>query len=242
MGPLSSQVIVSCEHASNRLPEGFALDPALLQLHIAYDPGARTIARRLARRFDAPRFEGELSRLVVDLNRSLGNRVLMRAISDGHPIPFNRGLSESDRRERIERYYLPYRRAVEEAARAAIARAGRCVHLCVHTFTAALAGRVRGNDIGLLHDPAWGIEREVCDDVRRWLATHSDHVVWFNRPYSGTADGIVPALRRQHTPDVFVGLELEVNQRHAADPPALRRIADHVAEALEHSAALARPR
>jgi predicted N-formylglutamate amidohydrolase len=162
----------------------------------------------------------------------------MRQISDGHPIPFNYGLSSSDRQERIDRYYRPYRRAVEDGVRDAIARAGRCVHLCVHTFTPVLADRVRGNDIGLLHDPAWGIERAACADIRRWLAANTHHVVWFNRPYSGTADGILPALRRQNEPAEFAGLELEINQRYAGDAAALRAIADHIADALRAARSL----
>lgn len=241
MGTRARQVIVSCEHASNRLPEGLELDPELLQQHIAYDPGAREIARRLARRFDAPLFEGEVSRLVVDLNRTLGNRMLMRKVSDGHRIPFNYGLDEAAREARIERYYRPYRDAVERAAADVIEREGRCLHLCIHTFTPALAGVERGNDVGLLHDPDWGVEREMCAWVRDWFDRHTDLVVWFNRPYSGTADGILPAMRRRFSPETFVGLELEVNQKHAGDPNGLQRIADVLADALDAAPILREP-
>jgi predicted N-formylglutamate amidohydrolase len=235
---LSRQVLVSCEHASNRLPPGFELDPDLLALHIAWDPGALPIAEHLAERFDAPLWTGDYSRLVADLNRTLGNRVLMRQVSDGHRIPFNYGLDSAAQRDRVERFYLPYRQGVEAGVREIIEREGRCVHICVHTFTPALGGRVRGNDIGLLHDPAWGIERAVSGDLRRHLEAETEYVVWFNRPYSGTADGILPALRRQHTPERFVGIELEINQKHAPDGAALRRIAEAIGRGLELSPAL----
>lgn len=238
MDRLSRQIIVSCEHASNRLPEGLELDPALLELHIAYDPGARDLARGLARRFGAPLFEGEVSRLVVDLNRTLGNRVLMRRISDGHRIPFNYGLDSAERQARIARYYRPYRDAVARAAADVIERQGRCLHLCVHTFTPSLAGKRRGNDIGLLHDPDWGVERQLCREVQDWFHRHTDLVAWLNRPYSGTADGILPAMRRQFRPETFVGLELEVNQKHASHPDTLRAIADTLVDALEAAPAL----
>lgn len=232
MSGLEEQVIVSCEHASNRLLPGLSLDPDLLSLHIAYDPGAAPVARHLARRFHAPLFTGEVSRLVVDLNRTVGNRMLIRRASDGHRIPFNYGLDPAERRRRIERYYEPYRSAVLAAARERVERAGRCVHLCVHTFTPTLAGKTRGNDIGLLHDPSWGRERQICRRMRAWLASRTDYVVWFNRPYSGTADGILPAMRRQFAPASFVGLEIEVNQRFAGEPTALREIARCLAAAL----------
>lgn len=232
MPGVEQQVIVSCEHASNRLPAGLSLAPELRDLHIAFDPGARQVARRLADRFGAPLFEGRVSRLVVDLNRSLDNRMLIRRVSDGHRIPFNYGLDDAERQRRIASWYRPYRDAVAQAAADKIEDAGRCVHLCVHTFTPVLAGRRRGNDIGLLHDPAWGSERRICERLRAWLGERTEYVVWFNRPYSGTADGILPAMRRRFTPETFVGLEIEVNQRHAPKPAVLRDIADRLADAL----------
>ncbi len=234
------QILVSCEHASNRLPGGpdFELDPRLLDLHIAYDPGAETISRRIAAHFDAPLHLGKHTRLLVDLNRSVDNRQLIRRVSDGHRVPFNYGLSAAARAARVERYWRPYRDAVSAGVDAIVAREGRCVHLCVHTYTPALAGRVRGNDIGLLFDPRYGIERRVASELREELTSHTDLVVWFNRPYSGTADGILPALRRPRDPSTFVGIELEINQSYAGDRAALLRIADQIVAALRATTSL----
>jgi predicted N-formylglutamate amidohydrolase len=238
VGESSRQVLVSCEHASNRLPRGFDLDPALLELHIAWDPGALPIAERLSRRLGAPLWRGKYSRLVADLNRTVGNRMLMRKVSDGHRIPFNYGVTDHEREDRIDRYYRPYREGVAEAVEGIIRREGRCVHIAVHTFTPVLAGRGRRNDIGLLHDPSWGIERDVCADLREHIRATTDYVVWFNRPYSGTADGILPALRRAHSPGTYVGIELEINQKYAGDHVELRRIADVIAQGFERSRTL----
>lgn len=238
MGDLAEQVLVTCEHASNRLPAGFDLSAELLDLHIAWDPGALPVARYMANRFGAELWQGEYSRLVVDLNRTVGNRVLMRQVSDGHAIPFNRGLSPSDRDVRIDRYYRPYRDGVIESADALIAAHGRCVHICVHTFTPALAGNERPNDIGLLHDPQWGLERAVCAELRGHLDRATDYLTWFNRPYSGTADGILPAMRRRYEPEQFVGIELEINQKHAGDPEQLHEISKAIADGLEGAPSL----
>ncbi len=233
------QVLVTCEHASNRLPAGFTLERCLRQSHIAWDPGAKAIAARVAKRMRAPLWCGEFSRLVVDLNRSVDNRMLIRRVSDGHRVPFNYGLSAADRQARIDRYYRPYRDGVATDAEQIVARHGRCVQVCVHTFTPSLAGKERGNDLGLLHDPNWGIERSVCDEVKARFERLTDLVVWHNRPYSGTADGILPAMRRAHTPERFVGIELEINQKHANNPALLRRIADLVVDTLYDSPSLA---
>ncbi len=237
---LAGQVLVSCEHASNRLPRGFELDADLLELHIAWDPGALPIAKNLARRFGATLHAGRYSRLVADLNRSVGNRVMFRRVSDGRTIPFNYRLDATTKAQRAERFYWPYRDAIDAEARRIIAAQGRCVHISVHTFTPTLDGKARGNDIGLLHDPRWGIEPAVCNDLRRYLTATSDWVVWFNRPYSGTADGILPAMRRKQTPETFVGIELEINQKHTDDAATLRAIAARIGEGFEGSPSLTR--
>lgn len=236
---LAQQILVTCEHACNRLPDGFALDGDVQQLHVAWDPGALVIAEHLARRFEAPLWRGEYSRLVADLNRSVGNRMLIRPVSDGHPIHFNYGLSQRARAERVARYHRPYREGVERAAQEIIARHGRCVQISVHTFTPTLDGKLRRNDIGLLHDPRWGIERQVCRDLRAHLDSQTEYVTWFNRPYSGTADGILPAMRRQHGEDTFLGIELEINQKYADRVATLRSISEHIGRAFDASTALA---
>ena len=138
VGDRAEQVLVTCEHASNRLPAGFELGAELLELHIAWDPGALAIARYMQRRFGAELWQGRYSRLVADLNRTVGNRVLMRQVSDGHPIPFNRGLSVSDRAERIDTYYRPYRDGVVATRRCADCRARSLrAYLCAHVYARA---------------------------------------------------------------------------------------------------------
>src|SRR5262245_27526077 len=61
-----------CDHASNRIPDaytsfGYAEDALLT--HIAWDPGALGVARRLAVRFDGPLFWPAASRLIIECNR-----------------------------------------------------------------------------------------------------------------------------------------------------------------------------
>ena len=227
------QVVVTCEHASNRLPAGFHLDRAVLEDHVAHDPGARILARRIARHFDAPLHEGQYSRLVVDLNRTVGNRMLMRRVSDGHRIPFNYRVSAATQQARIDQFYRPYREAVDRLVVDTIAEEACCVHLCIHTFTPVLAGKWRGNDIGILYDPSRQLEAAAARELRDVLVASTGLVIWLNRPYSGTADGILPAIRRLHESTRFVGIELEVNQRFASNRGHLLRIADAFSMAVE---------
>lgn len=226
------QVLVSCEHASNRLPEGMRAPARLLAKHVAWDPGALPIAQRLATMFDAPLHAGEYSRLVVDLNRTVGNSVLIRRRSDGHRIPFNRALGKEEIEHRIRAYYLPYRKAVADGVARIVDRRGRCVHLCIHTYTPRFGGRVRRNDIGLLYDPHRRPEAELVRELRGALVEATGLVVWLNRPYQGTADGILPRIREQHDADRYVAIELEVNQKFAAQPRELARISEAFGECL----------
>ena len=228
----SRQILVSCEHASNRLPAGMNAPAELLALHIAWDPGALAIAERLAATFGAPLHAGEYSRLVVDLNRTVGNSALVRRRSDGHSIPFNRGLTEQEIERRIEEYYLPYRNAMADGVASIIEAHGRCVHLCIHTYTPQLDDKLRGNDIGLLYDPYRHPEAELIHELRDALVERTGLVVWLNRPYSGTADGILPWIRERHDSELYVAIELEVNQKFTERPTELLDIADAFGECL----------
>jgi len=204
----------------------------MMELHIAWDPGALPMARQLASMFDAPLHAGEYSRLVVDLNRTVGNSVLVRRHSDGHRIPFNRGLTDDDVERRVENYYRPYRDALSAGVARVIENHGRCVHLCIHTFTPKLGDKVRGNDIGLLYDPRRRPEAPMVRQLRHALSERTDLVVWLNRPYSGTADGILPRIREVHDDARYVAIELEVNQKFAHRPQQLAAIATAFGECL----------
>src|SRR4029434_4503487 len=70
-------LVITCEHGGNRIPapyrELFHDRQALLDSHRGYDPGALIMARALATAFAAPLVVTSVSRLLVDLNRSVGH-------------------------------------------------------------------------------------------------------------------------------------------------------------------------
>lgn len=207
----ADHVLITCEHGGNRIPPRyrslFAGFEALLHTHRGYDPGALAVARDLARTFAAPLFVSTTSRLLIDLNRSLGHPKLYSEATLAAPAAV--------RREILERHYLPYRDAVEAHVAAAVARGSRVVHLSSHSFTPVLDGAVRNADIGLLYDPARAGEAELC---RRWQALLEargpELTVRRNYPYTGRSDGFTAYLRRRFPADVYVGIELEINQKH----------------------------
>src|SRR6056297_462872 len=67
-------VLVSAEHGGNHVPEPyeglFRGQEDLLASHRGWDPGTAGLARQLAAALDAPVLVADVTRLLVDLNRS----------------------------------------------------------------------------------------------------------------------------------------------------------------------------
>jgi predicted N-formylglutamate amidohydrolase len=134
--------------------------------------------------------------------------------------------------------YVPYRREVETFVRDAAANGQRVLHVSSHSFTPALDGVVRRGDVGLLYDPSRRGERELCV---RWQAAAQRAlpglVVRRNYPYLGRSDGLTSWLRKRFADDAYLGVELEVNQKHVADSgrfphPLEQAIADALLTAI----------
>jgi predicted N-formylglutamate amidohydrolase len=211
------RVVVTCEHAGNRVPRAcaslFRTAPArrALHSHRGYDLGALSLARRLAAVLDADLISTTVSRLVIDVNRSLYHRDLFSE--------FTRRLHRRERERIIAQYYHPHRQRIESAIGALIARSRRVIHIGVHTFTPVLHGERRRADIAFLYDPARRAERSCCRGfsaaVREQMPTLQ---IRFNYPYRGADDGLTTALRRRFPHSSYLGIELEVNQGHI--PPS----------------------
>jgi predicted N-formylglutamate amidohydrolase len=206
-------LVITCEHGGHGIPapyrELFTAHQALLESHRGYDPGALVMARALATAFEAPLVTATVSRLLVDLNRSIGHpRLHLETIRKEAP----------EVRQRIlHRHYQPYRAQAERLVMQAVAEHGRVIHISSHSFTPELDGKVRDADIGLLYDPARPGEIELCE---RWKAAFKacapELIVRRNYPYAGKGDGLTAWFRRHLSPLAYVGVELEINQKHVA--------------------------
>ena len=205
----TNHYLITCEHGGNRVPAAyralFVGHEELLASHRGWDPGALALARDLARALEAPLYYATVSRLVIDLNRSLGHPRLFGAATRGAP--------QALRREILARHYLPYRNRVERHIRQAVAEGHRVVHLSAHSFTAVLNGQVRNADIGLLYDPARPGEVALARHLQTALKTAAkDLRVRRNYPYTGTSDGFTAYLRKRFPATDYLGIELEINQ------------------------------
>jgi predicted N-formylglutamate amidohydrolase len=230
---LPAALLITCEHARNRVPAAlrglFAGDPGVLQTHRSWDPGALELARRLGRRLETPVHAGEVSRLLVDLNRSADSRELFSA--------YTRVLDGMTRMQLLQRYYLPYRLPVAPGIQRTVDLGFRVVHVSVHTFTPVLGRKVRDVDIGLLYDPARAWEVDLVERWRSALAVLLPGLrIRRNAPYRGTSDGHTRALRGLFPETRYAGIELEVNQRFPLrQPVAWTKIQTALATSLAYA-------
>jgi predicted N-formylglutamate amidohydrolase len=229
--PAREALVLTCEHAGNRVPPRYARlfqeHEDLLASHRGWDPGALELARLMARRLAAPLVSTTVTRLLVEPNRS-----------PHHPALFSRvsaGLDDNAKQRVLAAYYTPHRERVRELVRSHVDAGSRVVHVGVHTFTPELNGEVRRADVGLLYDPRRSRERALCAAWAAALnATHPGLRVRKNYPYRGAADGLTTSLRTEFPPDAYLGIELEVNQAlaAAAEAPARRALAHAIVDTL----------
>jgi predicted N-formylglutamate amidohydrolase len=208
-GEAAIDFLITCEHGGNRIPAEYRTlfrgQALLLTTHRGYDHGALVVARALARELDAPLVSSTTSRLLVDLNRSIGHPRLFSAATRAAPA--------ATRARIVAEHYRPYRERVERLVARSVARGARVIHVSSHSFTPELDGRKRHADVGLLYDPARLAEVELCARWKACLASNAPALrVRRNYPYAGKGDGLTAHLRRRFPDHAYAGIEIEVNQ------------------------------
>jgi predicted N-formylglutamate amidohydrolase len=203
----------------------FAGAEAVLDSHRGLDYGARDVAVAFGKHLGVEPAIATTSRLVVDLNRSLGHRTLFSE--------YMRPLTREQRAAALEKHYRPYRADVETRVARATAAGALVLHVSAHSFTPELHGEVRNCDVGLLYDPRRRYERALMDAWHDALRARAPELrVRRNYPYLGVADSLVTYLRRRHGERSYAGVELEVNQKHV-QTPAWRKLVAALAVTLE---------
>lgn len=207
------KLLLTCEHGGNQVPETYAAlfagHQKVLATHEGYDIGALELFRELEPLADKS-FYSEISRLLVELNRSLHHPKLFSDMT--------RDTEDETKAGILKEYYFPYREQVEHLIDDFVMAGRQVLHIAVHTFTPELNGEVRETDIGLLYDPKRKPEQTICRAWKQQLQeVNSKLLVRFNYPYIGISDGFPTYLRRKFNEDQYIGIELEVNQKFAVD-------------------------
>jgi predicted N-formylglutamate amidohydrolase len=188
------RIVLVCDHASNRIPPEFGtlgLDPADLQRHIAWDPGALPVSLQLSKALDAPLVAAGLSRLLIDCNRPLDAPDLVPEISETTVIPGNAELSPAARNERIELAHVPFHAAIEELLGERLERGIETWLVSIHSFTPTYKGAARPWQIGILHDDDERLSRPMIAALQQLAGV----TVGDNQPYS-PADRVYYTLER----------------------------------------------
>lgn len=221
------RLLLTCEHAGNRVPHEhralFARAARRLASHRGWDAGALKVAQGLAAALPAPLVAATTTRLLVDLNRSPHNPAVFSELT--------RKLARDVRAELLAEHHTPHWARVRAALRA---QRGTTIHVAVHSFTPRWQGATRRVAIGLLYDSRRTSEREFASLWQRELRQRAPgHAIRRNAPYRGGADGLTTALRRELPANRYVGLELELNQRLLATAGQRRRTLAALVESLE---------
>ncbi len=194
----TGSAVVVCDHASNRVPRRLAelgLSPAQLATHIAWDPGAAEVARRLAQHLDAPLVTSGYSRLVIDCNRPLTSEESIAPSSANIVVPGNRALGAADRALRVEALFRPYHRAITEVLDQRCTAGAPILLLSVHSFTPDLNGSHRPWQVSF----SYGRDPRLALLLIAAFAAEGKFVVGHNQPYDvdDTTDYTIPVHGEQ---------------------------------------------
>ncbi|MEQ1495338.1 MAG: N-formylglutamate amidohydrolase [Novosphingobium sp.] len=229
--PRFGGILVVSDHASNRVPDDIDLgiDPVLLSQHIAIDLGVAEVGALMAQRPGIAAFQGNISRLVCDLNREPHAPAVIPIASDGHAIPGN-ALNHEAHLARLARFHEPYQFALERL----LDSAPPALILSLHSFTPLLAStdEPRPWQVGVLYN-----EDECAARLAIPMFEAEGLVVGDQQPYSGKLLNYTMDRHAEADGRPYLGIEVRQDQIATAAQQAdwaerLCRIGNAVALAL----------
>ena len=216
----AGQVIIVCEHASNFIPaefDGLGLEQEDLNAHIAWDPGAQTVAESIAAGLNAVLVLGRASRLLFDCNRPPEAVSAIPTQSEIFDIPGNQALSDAQRDERVRRFHDPFRDAIAEVIKVYKPK----VMITIHSFTPTYRGNARPVEIGILHDN----DTRLANEMLRIADFHTDLKVQRNEPY-GPQHGVTHTLTTHAQPGGMLNVMVEIRNDLLTDAESQRVMAE----------------
>jgi predicted N-formylglutamate amidohydrolase len=222
----SGPALLIGDHASNRVPDGIDLGvpDVVMGEHVAIDIGVAPLGRALCARIGMAGILGNVSRLVIDLNREADAAGLVPETSDGHPIPGNAGLDDAGRGRRIALLWLPYHAHIEET----ITDMKPKLLISLHSFTPELrsGGPARPWQVGVLYN-----RDERAARIAIPLLEAAGIVTGDNEPYSGQ---ILNATMNRHGEGNGIPyLGLEVRQDLIGDEAGVAEWRDRLAPIID---------
>ena len=227
-----ARLLLLCEHASNFIPARFnklQLNEAAQVSHAAFDLGALQLAQEISKLLDAPLLATTVSRLVYDCNRAFDAADAIPPQSEVFDIPGNHDLSEFDRRERYDEFYLPF----EEAITKRLAEFDQApILLTIHSFTPVFHGKPRALEIGIIGDG----DRRLMERMVQLGKQQSGYQVEANQPY-GPGDGTTHTLNLHGDKNDLPNAMIEVRNDLLASRGACQDMALVLARLISDTAA-----
>ena len=218
------RIVLVCEHASNVVPSNFnglGLSRQQLQSHIAWDLGALSTAKLMAKKLDATLVASQVSRLLYDCNRPPESPSAIPLTSENQPIPGNVGLSMEARQQRVTDYYRPFEAAVAKQ----VSSMDAPLIITVHSFTPVFLGQQRQVEIGVLHDE----DSRFADAFLQQVLMDARFNIQRNQPYAPT-DGVTHTLKHHALPSGLANVMLEIRNDLIASPTQQQQMAAYLAK------------
>ena len=230
-------LLLLCDHASKAVPKALGtlgISAEELSRHIGWDIGGLDAAVELSTLLDAPLVASGYSRLVIDCNRWPGGEGSTPEVSDGTPVPANRGLSEEQVSARADACFWPYHREVDHQLDRMTA-GGRSVGLLVmHSFTPQMNGFKRPWHVGVL----WNDDPRLPEALLAELRRDASLIVGDNEPYSARAS-YEYTLTAHARPRALPYCSLEVRQDLIGTPGEARAWGRRLAPVIDAALAVA---
>lgn len=230
-------LLLLCDHASKAVPQALGtlgISDEELSRHIGWDIGGLDAAIELSEVLDAPLVASGYSRLVIDCNRWPGGEGSTPEVSDGTPVPANRGLTEEQVQARAEACFWPYHREVDRQLDRMTAGGRKVGMLVMHSFTPQMNGFKRPWHVGVL----WNDDARLPEPLLAELRRDGTLVVGDNEPYSARASyeyTLTAHARSRALPHC----SLEVRQDLIRMPDEARAWGRRLAPAIDAALALA---
>jgi len=203
--------IFTCEHAGYIVPKlllnKVEIPQQVLSSHMGYDRGAQVLAKGLAKKCHGELFEFNITRLLIDANRSLNAKTLHSK--------YTKNLNKEER-EFLVGKYLEYRETVGKSLKKSLEKNQKTFVFSIHTFTPRYKGQIRKTDIGILFRPKIKKENQLATELKALLQDNCKKKwnIHLNRPYRGHTDCFLNDLSDKYISHPRVtGLFLEANQR-----------------------------
>jgi predicted N-formylglutamate amidohydrolase len=227
-----SPFVLVCDHASNRIPQDYGdlgLSAVERTMHIAWDPGALAVARRLAELLDAPLIQSTVSRLVVDCNRGAEAQDLMPVLSERTEISGNREVGDAERGRRIADFHTPFHATIDALLELRAAIGMETVLVTIHSFTPTYKDVWRRWPVGLIHgtDPAFTTALQAA-----LLADEPGLNVGWNEPYSAMT-GVTYTLEHHGDGRGLNATMIEIRHDEILEPSGVAMWAGRLARCLE---------